>query len=345
MFSSGILASLPVALGIFLVSLIIVITTSARFTRKLEELCEALNLSIGILSLLSALGANIPNYVSSAIAIVSGHIDVGIGIIVGSNIYNLTIIFGLCALLTPEHSGMTLDMREKRDAGTIAWYALAIILAAFVIICWLPGAPLVAARHAAGIFHSLLPLFGIVALGVFSALLVHIIRRTHGGKGTTVHHHEFKRKAPLSMLRLGGEILLTLAVALGGVLVMVQSGQTLTADLHMPSVLAGLLVLAVATSLPNTVVAISLVRTGEAAACVEEVYSSGSINAALGIVLPLIFWQGMLHDQFLLFLDAPLTLALTLYTLFFVSKGRLSRGMGILLLVIYIGWALVRFWI
>ncbi len=345
MFSSGIFSSLPVALGIFLISLILVITTSARFTRKLEELCEALNLSIGILSLLSALGANVPNYVSSAIAILSGHIDVGIGIIVGSNIYNLTIILGLCALLTPEHSGMTLYPREKRDVGTIARYALAIILLAFAVICWLPGEPLVTNLHAPGVSQLLLLLFSIIALGIFSALLVYIIGRTHGSEGMTLQHHEVKRKAPLSILRLGGEILLTLIIALGGVLVMVQSGQTLTADLHMPSVLAGLLVLAVATSLPNTVVAVSLVRTGEAAACVEEVYSSGSINAALGIVLPLIFWQGVLNDQFILLLDAPLTLALILYTLVFVLRGRLSRGMGVLLLVIYVCWVLVRFWI
>ena len=345
MFSSGIFSSLPVTLGIFLVSLIAVIATSARFTRKLEELCEALNLSIGILSLLSALGANVPNYVSSAIAILSGHIDVGIGIIVGSNIYNLTIILGLCAVLTPERSGLTMDAREKRDVGTIAWYALAISLLAFVVICWLPGGPLITIRYSQGLFHTFLLLSGIVALGIFSALLVHIIRRTHGGEGTTLHYHEVKGKAHLSNLRLGGEILLTLAIALVGVLVMVQSGQTLTADLHMPSVLAGLLVLAVATSLPNTVVAISLVRTGEAAACVEEVYSSGSINAALGIVLPLLFWQGVLHDRFLLLLDAPLTLALILYALVFVLRGRLSRGIGIFLLVIYVVWVLVRFWI
>lgn len=345
MFSSGIFSSLPVTLAIFLVSLIIVIATSARFTRKLEELCEALNLSIGILSLLSALGANVPNYVSSAIAIFSGHIDVGIGIIVGSNIYNLTIILGLCALLTHERSGITLDAKEKGDVGTIARFALAIILLAFAVMCWLPGGLLVTARHDFGISQLLLLLFSIITLIGFSALLVHIIRRTHGGEGTALHHHEVKRKAPLSILRLGGEILLTLAIALGGVLVMVQSGQTLTADLHMPSVLAGLLVLAVATSLPNTVVAVSLVRTGEAAACVEEVFSSGSINAALGIVLPLLFWQGVLHDRFLLLLDAPLTLALILYALVFVLKGRLSRSMGTLLLGIYVVWVLVRFWI
>ena len=345
MFSSGIFSSLPVALAIFLVSLMIVIATSSRFTRKLEELCEAFNLSIGVLSLLSALGANVPNYVSSAIAIFSGHIDIGIGIIVGSNIYNIAIILGLCSILTPERSGMTLDVREKRDVGVIAWYALAIIFFAFVVVCWLPGGPLITSLHASGISHALLLLSSILALGVFSALVVHILRRTHGGEGTTLHHHDLKRKAPLSVLRLSSEVMFTLVIALGGVLVMIQSGQTLTTDLHMPSILAGLLVLAVATSLPNTVVAVSLVRTGEAAACIEEVYSSGSINAALGIVLPLLFWQGMLNDRFLLLLDAPLTLALILYALIFVLRGRLSRGMGVLLLATYVAWVLVRFWI
>jgi cation:H+ antiporter len=345
MFSPGIFSSLPVTLGVFLVSLVIVIATSARFTSKLEELCEALNLSIGMLSLLSALGANVPNYVSSAIAIASGHMDVGIGIIVGSNIFNLSIILGLCALLTPERAGLTLDAREKRDVGVIAKYALATVSLAFVVICWPPGGPLATALHAARTSHVLLLLLSIMTLGVFSGLLVHTLKRTHGGEGTKLHHHEVKRKAPLSILRLCGEIVLTLAIALGGVLVMVQSGQTLTTDLHMPSVLAGLLVLAVATSLPNTVVAIDLVRTGEASACIEEVCSSGSINAALGIVVPLIFWQGILSDRFLLFLDAPLTLALILYVLFFIKRGRLSRSTGVLLLAAYVTWVLVRFWI
>ena len=344
MFSSGVLSSWPMALGIFLVSLMIVIATSARFTRKLEELCEALNLSIGILSLLSALGANIPNYVSSVIAILSGHEDVGIGIIVGSNIYNIAIILGLCTWLTPERAGMTLDVQEKRDVRVIAWYAFVITLLSFVVIFWLPGESLVTTLHASRFSAILLSLTRVLVLGIFGALLVHILRRSHGSAGTTLHHHEHPApKAPLSLVRLGSEIIFTLAIALGGVLVMVQSGQTLTADLHLPSVLAGLLVLAVATSLPNTVVAVSLVRTGEAAACIEEVCSSGSINIALGIVLPLLFWQGVLGDRFLLILDMPLALALVAGVLFFVLRGRLSRGFGSLLLATYVAWVVLRF--
>src|SRR5215469_12078712 len=94
----NVLSLLPVALLLFLVSLVIVMVTSAWFTRRLEALCEMFGLSIGMLSLLSAIGANIPNYVASAVAIISGHVDVGIGIIVGSNIYNIALILAIFTL-------------------------------------------------------------------------------------------------------------------------------------------------------------------------------------------------------------------------------------------------------
>jgi len=346
MFPFGNLSSLPIALGLFLVSLMIVIATSARFTRKLEDVCETFNLSIGMLSLISALGANIPNYVSSILAILAGHDDVGIGIIVGSNIYNIAIILGLCTFFTTERAGMTLAVREKRDVYVIACYALVIMLLSCTVIFVLPSEPLVSTLGMPVLFHVLLPITSILALSIFGALLVHILRRSHGRGGTSLHeHHHPDRSTAWSILRLGCEVIFTLAIALGGVLVMVQSGQALTTDLRMPSVLAGLLVLAVATSLPNTVVAISLVRTGEAAACIEEICSSGSINIVLGIVLPLLFWQGMLADRFLLLLDMPFLVVLAAGVVFLVWKGRISRGTGALLLGIYVAWVLVHFWI
>ncbi len=125
MHSLKILSLLPVALLLFLVSLIIVMVTSAWFTRRLEALCEMFGLSIGMLSLLSAIGANIPNYVASAVAIMSGHVDVGIGIIVGSSVYNIAIILGICTLASPAATGIALNAQESQDARGIAWYALA----------------------------------------------------------------------------------------------------------------------------------------------------------------------------------------------------------------------------
>ena len=52
-----------------------------------------------------------------------------------------------------------------------------------------------------------------------------------------------------------GEVVLALVIALLGVVVMVQSGQTVSTAVHVPQVFTGLVVLAIATSLPNTVVA------------------------------------------------------------------------------------------
>ena len=72
------------------------------------------------------------------------------------------------------------------------------------------------------------------------------------------------------------EVLFALVIALGGVIVMVQSGEQLTADMHMPAVLAGLLVLAVATSLPNTVVAVILCVLAGWLPVSQEIFSSNS---------------------------------------------------------------------
>lgn len=339
-------SSFPAATLLFIVSLGVVIIASAHFTRKLEALCETFNFSIGILSLLSALGANIPDYASAAVAIIGGHTDLGIGIILGSNIYNLTIILGLCTFFAPAGNGISLSIQARHHVGVIAWYTFAIILSVWGMSALFPGSPFVSIFQITQSTHILFLLVAVLVFAIFGGLFTHILRRSHGPIDTAVAHHTpVRQKTPRAIGRLSSEILLTLAIALGGVVVMVQSGQTLTNDLHMPAVLAGLLVLAVATSLPNTIVAISLVRTGEVAACVEEIYIGASINIVLGIALPVVIWQGVLQDRFLILLDGPFLVALTAGVLFGIKRGRLGRSLGVMLLGLYVAWVIVRFWV
>jgi len=344
----NVLSLLPVALLLFLVSLVIVMVTSAWFTRRLEALCEMFGLSIGMLSLLSAIGANIPNYVASADAIISGHVDVGVGIIVGSNIYNIAIILGICTLASPGASGITLNAQESQDVRGIAEYTLTIMLSILGVLTLLAAMPVLGEAQKSDPASFLLPGASVVVLGIFSALVIHILRRSHPAPASSLvtHSHvHLSKSPPVRIFRLSGEVGLSLLVALLGVVVMVQSGQSLSADLHLPQALTGLLVLAVATSLPNTVVAVSLTRTGEAAACVEEIFSSNSINAALGVALPLLFWQGILHDRSFLFLDMPLTIVLTLGMIVGAFKRRMGRAFGLVLLCIYAAWVIVHLWL
>jgi cation:H+ antiporter len=282
--------------------------------------------------------------VSSIVAIAGGHLDVGLGIIIGSNIYNFAIILSLATFVTPRRHGIIFNFKEAQDVRVVGGYALAIMLMTLVVIWMLPGAPLVEWLHVPLVALGLLFSVVLVTLGLFGGLALHALQRDHlerdGRYEADAVRGDITTKKHVA--RWIGEGLLALAIALGGVVIMVQSGQALTADLHMPEVLAGLLVLAVATSLPNTVVAYGLARTDREVACVEEIFSSNGINAALGIALPLLFWRDVLHDRVLLLLDGPLMVGLTLGALLCVLRMRVSRTIGVVLLLIYAAWVMVH---
>lgn len=333
-------SSLPlaIALVLFVISLGMAMGASAWFTSRLEVICDIFGLSPGLLSLLGALGANIPNYVASITAIAGGSLTVGLGIIVGSNIYNIAIILSIAALVSKGHQ-IVLGKQEAQDVMKVGIYTLLIMLmvlgsAAMLIPSDIPGQP-------SPSFILLLFLFisNLVILFLFALLARHALYREPRSSIEIKREETLQASIPYRLrVRVIGEALLALLVALGGVVVMVQTGQDVATDIHMSPVILGLVVLAVATSLPNTVVAIMLARTGRATACVEEVLSSNSINAALGIALPLLIWQSILHDLSLLWLDIPLMVLLVAGVLFGVHRQHISTKLAALLLILYIAW-------
>ena len=304
-----------------------------------------------LLSLLGALGANIPNYTASIVAIAGREMEVGLGIIIGSNIYNMAIILGIVTFAVPQRHGIVLKVRMAHDVRTVALYTLTGMLTTLCGVWLLPGTPLASRFRAPLLFTILLTIAIVTMVALFGGLIIHALRRTHHDHDESLTVPMIRRMAqqkwvstvpPGQLLIWIGEALLALVIALGAVVVMVQAGQSLTLDLHMPQILAGLLVLAVATSLPNTIVAFMLARTDREASCVEEIFSSNSINATLGIAIPLLFWHNILHDQLLLWLDAPLMVVLTLVALLCVLRRRVDRVVGTLLLLSYVAWVIVH---
>jgi cation:H+ antiporter len=349
-------------------------SAAALFTHRLEAICAKLALPIGVLSLIGALGANIPNYAASIDAIASGRLLVGLGIIIGSNIFNVAIILAVSTFGTSSRRGSVLTAHAAKDVRTVAIFSLFCLLATLLEIWFLPGTPLGASLHLHVPVGATILLFAVtlLVLGIFCGQAIHILKRVHlphhlapdgaeqsklnsstqTSAGEAVIEDEdivapktsssATKWTSYSLSRLMMEALAALTIALIGVVAMVQSGQTLTHDLHIPPAIAGLLVLAVATSLPNTVVAFSLARDNRATACVEEIFSSNSINAALGIALPLLFWQGTNYDPLLFLLDAPLMVIVTAIAFCLVLRQRVSRLSAALLLLTYAVWVIVH---
>jgi cation:H+ antiporter len=342
--------SLSLLVLVFVLSLLLAVGASAWFTRRLETISDLFDLSAGLLSLLGALGANIPNYVASLAAVASGQLMVGLGIILGSNIYNIAIILGLSTFASKARHGIALTGTAAREVRVVATATLAIMLTTLLavgLLAWSAGGATLPFSLPVGV---VLLATNLLSLGLFCVLAFHALQR--------VPREHPVREAPTVLIaetdplpsgkrrvaatRALGEATLALALALGSVIVMVQTGQAVAADIHLSPAILGLVVLAVATSLPNTVVAFTLARTERASACLEEVLSSNSINATLGIALPLLLWQPIHADPGLLLPDALLMVALTLSALIGAFRQRVSRLTGFLLILVYLSRVVVH---
>ena len=118
-------------------SLLITMGASAWFARALEAISDMFDLSASLLSLLGALGANTPNYAASIVATAGAQFAEGMGIIIGSNIYNIAIILAISTFATPSRQGITLTRKEADDARLVAIYTLAIVLTTLAGVCLL----------------------------------------------------------------------------------------------------------------------------------------------------------------------------------------------------------------
>ena len=116
---------------VFGAALLVTLRAAAWFTRQLEELGDRWSFSPGLLSFVSALGANVPNYAASAVAFAGRHASIGLGIIVCSNVYNLAVILGLVTIAAPGGRGIALPPDELRDARRVGW-----LVATMGIMTW-----------------------------------------------------------------------------------------------------------------------------------------------------------------------------------------------------------------
>src|SRR5256714_6927328 len=84
---------------LFLASLAITLAAAAFFARRLDRVGLRLGLPETLLGLLTALAADAPEVSSAIAALVKGANDVGVGVVLGSNVFNLAAMIGLSAVI------------------------------------------------------------------------------------------------------------------------------------------------------------------------------------------------------------------------------------------------------
>lgn len=326
--SAGGLAIAAIAtLAGFAAGLAVTLAASELLARGLTRLGTKMGFSEGLLGLLAALAADSPELSSAVIAILAGAGSVGVGVVVGSNLFNIAALLGLAAIVARgvriRRGPLLLDaaiglfvtvVAALMVAGLLTPAATALLIipptAAYVVLLAVPP-------------RTLGRLGGRLTSSVPQSLVEVPYEATHDRPAAT--HGSW---TPVLLLPPA------LAGVVGGSFVMVYEALAAQSWLHLSDAVLGTLVLAAVTSLPNLWVALYFARRDRGTALFSSAMNSNTINLLGGLVIPALFigiaaargslaYFTWLIDLTLLAVLAPL------------PHSRLSRFAGGVIIAIY----------
>ena len=311
---------------VFLGSLAVTLGAAAFFARRLDRVGLRLGLPETLLGLLTALAADAPEVSSAIAAVVKGEHSVGVGVIIGSNVFNLAAMIGLSAVLC---GGIRIHREALAVEGLVG---VAATIIAGALILKLIGAWLALLLLAA----VLVPYLVLLSLGPARApqSLLRFFGELH--RPDHVLAHGEKVLVPALML------LPALAIIVVGSTGMVESALNLAHRWSVPDVIVGILVLAILTSIPNAFTAARLAFQRRGAAVVSETLNSNTTNLVFGITVPALF-VSLGSTAALTRFDLGWLLLMTLVAIaLFARRGGVTRSGGVAILLLYVVFVAVQ---
>ena len=267
------------------------------------------NLVIGLTII--AIGTSAPELVISVSAAIRGSNDMAVGNIIGSNIFNLVFILGLCALIKP----VAVKLKEISKDYWVSVGAATLLLILKIV------------------FGSTIPRLGsLILVAVFIIYMIILIRKALENRDLEEKHHDDTVPKPL---------LKSIIFAVLGVALIVSGGQFTVSNatniayvLGISERIVGLTVLAIGTSMPELVTSIVAFKKGENAMAIGNIIGSNIFNILFilglsGTIVPLIIDDNLLFDLIILIAGS------LIFFLFAFTDRRIARFEGLSMVTIY----------
>ena len=304
---------------LFLGSLAVTLFAAAFFARRLDRVGLQLGLPETLLGLLTALAADAPETASAIAALVKGAHDVGLGVILGSNVFNLAVMIGFSAILCG-------GIRIRPEALAVeSAVGLAATLIVGALVLKLVGAWTVLMLLAA----VLIPYVTLLVLGPRRVRAP--LRRFFGEPHRPDHVLVHGEKVLVPALTL----LPALAIIVAGSTGMVEAALELAHRWSVPEVIVGIVVLAVLTSLPNAFTAARLALQKRGSAVVSETLNSNTTNLVFGVSVPALFLTLGSASALTAFDLAWLLLMTVVVVALFARRDGVRRTGGAAILALY----------
>lgn len=278
-----------------------------------------------------AMGTSFPELAVSVTAGLSGSNEIAISNVVGSNIFNLIVVLGVCSIISP----IKVDKEVmKRDMPFLIF--ITFILVAFVCDRVFPWTDVSKDREGAGIlsrFDSIIfiIIFTIYLVITVKSALAHM--KSNKIKNSDSEDDGKEVKTWLSIVFIIGGII---AIKFGGDFV-VNSASYIATEFGMSETLVGLTIVAVGTSLPELVTSIVAAKKGETSLAIGNVVGSNIFN-----ILLILGVSGTIHPITVIMdncIDLFIVLICTVLVFIFAKlKDDISRFEGAVMVAVYVGY-------
>lgn len=307
---------------LFIVGFILLVKGADFLVSGASSLAKRLNISDLIIGLtVVSFGTSMPELIVNIMAAAQGNAEIAVGNVMGSNVANILLILGLTAVFKP------LPIHRNTAYTEIPFSLTATILVGFIA-----NAALFNDRQQLMISRE----DGLLLLLFFALFMAYIFRVA---KEDNEQAPPEAIAAEMPVLRAIGLVLLGVAALFLGGKWVVEGAIKLASLFGMSETFIGLTVVAIGTSLPELVTSIIAARKGNTDVAVGNAVGSNIFNLLwiLGIsslIHPLHF-HVVNNDDILVLIFAS---SLVLFGMAVGKKDTIDRGMGILFLLLYIGY-------
>jgi len=284
------------------------VTASVHIAKKLRIPTIVIGLTV------VAMGTSAPEIAISVSAAVGGSSELAIANAVGSNLFNLLFIVGLCAIIFP------FSVRMK-DISRDFWVSVAATAALLVLVILFSGGQIPQ-------WASLILLVGFVAY-MFTLVRFALRNKTPQDKQETPDAKPLWKSIVLMIIGI--------AVIIGAGQLTVMSAVEIAAFFGVSERVIGLTVISIGTSLPELVTTLIACKKKEGEFALGFIIGSSIFNILVvlgiaGVIIPLSVDESVLFDL------AVLTLGTLLFYRLATTGKRLVRAEGALMLVLYLGY-------
>lgn len=299
------------ALIILVIGFFLLIKGADFFVEGSSSVAKLLRVPSIIIGLtIVAMGTSLPECAVSVTASLSGNNALAVSNVIGSNIFNLLVVCGFCALFTP------LAVQKDTIKRDIPFSLICTFV--MLILGW--------------IGMSLGHLDGVIFLVIFAGFIIMMVRSALNARSEVQDGDEIEVLPVWKCIVfiIGGAI----AIKYGGDFV-VDGASFIASAMGLSQNLIGLTIVALGTSLPELVTSIVAAKKDEVDMAVGNVIGSNVFNIlfVLGIAATISPVAFIFENV----LDIIVLIAVTLIIWFFAwSKNEINRKEGVAMLALYV---------